>query len=303
MGVGPSGFGSSTTAAEVASTVDLTGRVAFVTGANTGIGKETARALASRGSTVFLACRDLEKAEATAKEIRESTNNQNVHVIELDLSSLESVRNCAREYNDKWGTLPIHMLINNAGVMAVTPQKKTKDGFELQFGTNHLGHFLLTHLLLDKLKQGAPSRIVNVSSRAHTRGHINFDDLQAEKSYSPFTAYCQSKLANVLHANELNRRLAGTGVTANSLHPGAIPTELGRNNVLANAVYKLGWWFMKTIEQGAATTVYVAASPQLEGVGGKYFDNCNEATPIEEARDEAVAKRLWEVSESLVGLN
>jgi len=300
MGAGPSGFGSSTTATEVVQSVDLKGKVAFVTGANTGIGKETARALASKGATVFLACRDIQKAEAVAKEIKDSTKNEEVHVIQLDLSSLESVRACAQEFSSK--NFPIHMLINNAGVMAVTSRKQTKDGFELQFGTNHLGHFLLTQLLLDRVKEGAPSRIVNVSSRAHLRGHINFDDLQSEKSYSPWGAYSQSKLANVLHASELNRRLAGTGVTTNSLHPGVIPTELGRNNFLADLFYKAGSLFMKSIEQGAATTVYAAVSPQLEGVGGKYFVDCNEEEPIAEARDEAVASRLWEVSESLVGL-
>ncbi|XP_078673788.1 retinol dehydrogenase 12-like [Branchiostoma floridae x Branchiostoma belcheri] len=286
----------------------LDGKTVVITGANTGIGKETARDIARRGARVIVACRDLAKAEAAAEEIRKDTGNGNVVVEKLDLASLKSVREFAAKANGTESRLDI--LINNAGIMTC-PQWKTEDGFEMQFGTNHLGHFLLTNLLLDKLKTSAPSRVVNVASSAHYGGHIHFDDINLEKSYGPIKAYCQSKLANVLFTKELDRRMKGKGVTTYSLHPGGIHTELQRH---LDASY--GWLFYllkpvffaglvlfgKTPRQGAQTTIHCAVSEGLETSSGLYFTDCAPKEPIPEAKDEAVAKKLWELSEEMVGL-
>jgi len=174
--------------------------------------------------------------------------------------------------------------------------------FDVQFGVNHLGHFLLSNLLLERLVQGAPSRLISVSSMGHKMGKLNFDDLNWEKGYSAWAAYGTSKLFNILFANEFQKRFGSRGVTANSLHPGAIHTELGRHSAIANLFYVVGSPFMKTIPQGAATQVYLAVSKEVEGVGGKFYDDCNEYVPTQDARDEKAAERLWKVSEELTGL-
>ncbi|XP_041563203.1 retinol dehydrogenase 13-like isoform X3 [Drosophila elegans] len=205
---------------------DESGKVFIVTGANTGIGKETALEIARRGGTVYMACRDMNRCDRARKEIIKETNNQNVFSRELDLSSLESVRQFVAGFKKEQDKL--HVLVNNAGVMRC-PKMLTKDGFEMQLGVNHIGHFLLTNLLLDVLKKSAPSRIVVLSSLAHTRGAINLADLNSEKSYDEGLAYSQSKLANVLFTRELAKRLEGSGVTVNALHPGVVDTELARN--------------------------------------------------------------------------
>jgi len=217
----------------------------------------------------------------------------------LDLSSLASVRSCALKFLEK--NEPLHLLILNAGIMA-PPFSKTKDGFESQIGVNHLGHFLFTMLLLKKVRESAPSRIVVVSSEAHKMGNIRFDDLNWEKDYSAYSAYGQSKLANILFARELNRRLEGKKVTANALHPGVIATELGRDSTMAKIMYGLGKPFMKTIPQGAATTAWAATSPDLEGRGGLYLSNSTIAESTDAAKNMEVAGRLWELSVKLVGL-
>jgi NAD(P)-dependent dehydrogenase (short-subunit alcohol dehydrogenase family) len=213
------------------SDVKLDGKVAIVTGANTGIGKETAIDLAKRGAKVYIACRDVNKSQEALIDIKSQSGNDNVHFLQLDLASLESVR----EFSTKFHKLEtkLHILINNAGVM-LCPQMKTKDGHELHFGTNHLGHFLLTNLLLDVIKAAAPSRIVVVSSLAHIFGKIRKHDLNNEKFYVSWLAYSSSKLANILFANELSRRLEGTGVVVNSCHPGLVHSNLQRhvNNCL-----------------------------------------------------------------------
>ncbi len=204
----------------------LDGKTAIVTGANTGIGLETAVDFAQRNGRVILACRNQAKGEAAVEEVKKRSGNNNVTFMELDLASLESVRGfCALVLDSE---AQIDILVNNAGVMACPPTK-TVDGFEMQFGVNHLGHFLLTNLLLDRLKQAPSARIVNVSSSAHKRGKINFDDINSTKNYSPWGAYSQSKLANILFTRSLTKRLEGTNVTANALHPGVIKTELGRH--------------------------------------------------------------------------
>eukprot|EP00058_Branchiostoma_floridae_P014549 XP_002600037.1 hypothetical protein BRAFLDRAFT_221193 [Branchiostoma floridae] len=285
----------------------LDGKTVIVTGSNTGIGKVTAKDLARRGARVIMACRDMTKAEAAASEIRNETGNENVVVEKLDLASLASVREFATKINQQEGQLDI--LINNAGSMYCPPWK-TADGFEMQFGTNHLGHFLLTNLLLDKIKASAPSRIVVVSSIAHESGRMYFDDLNLTNNYGPNRAYCQSKLANVLFANELARRLEGTDVIVSSLHPGVIETELQRNMAEGcGCVYtccKCCFWCMvrsfgKNQWEGAQTTIYCAVDENIEK-SGLYYSDCRPKRAARQARDEAAAKRLWDLSEEMVGL-
>eukprot|EP00731_Ephydatia_muelleri_P018055 Em0011g95a len=285
----------------------LDGKTVIVTGANTGIGKETAVDLARRGARVILACRSAEKGEEAVVEVRARSGNDKVVFRRLDLASLESVRQFASSILEEEPTIDI--LINNAGVMAC-PYSKTEDGFEMQFGVNHLAHFLLTNLLLDRLKEAPTARIVTVSSTAHRRAKgINFDDLNSEKSYSPFLAYGQSKLANILFTRSLAKRLAGTSVIANCLHPGVIRTELGRH--FFSGIKKMAWFFlmpiallvMKSPMEGAQTTIYCAVDEAVEGVSGKYFKDCKVTAPLTKAAvDDDMAERLWKVSAELVGL-
>jgi len=306
MGQSTSKFGYYSTAEQVVAGISMDGKNVIVTGCNTGIGLETARVLAKIGANVYMACRDQNKTKIAADLIRKEAKGK-VEPMELDLSSLASVRKFVDEFNAK--NIPLHVLINNAGVMAC-PYMKTADGFENQIGTNHLGHFLLTCLLIPRLKEGAPSRVVAVSSLGHRFGAINFDDLQSEKSYSSIRAYGQSKTANILFAQELNKRYSKDGIYANSLHPGTIAsTELARYFVIANLpgfsylTKSIEWvGLTKTIPMGASTQVHVATAPEFETVGGKYFSDCNVATAVPHATDEQVANRLWEVSATLVGL-
>ncbi|XP_003224920.1 retinol dehydrogenase 12 isoform X1 [Anolis carolinensis] len=281
------------------STAKLNGKVVVITGANTGIGKETAKDLAGRGARVILACRDMEKAEAAANEIRTKTGNQQVIAKKLDLADTKSIREFAENFQEEEKEL--HILINNAGVM-MCPYSKTVDGFEMQFGVNHLGPFLLTFLLIECLKQSAPSRIVNVSSLGHRRGSIHFENLQGEKSYNGNKAYCNSKLASILFTRELARRLQGTRVTANALHPGAVITELVRHSAIMIFLGKLLTFFLKTAQEGAQTSVYCAVAEELESVSGKYFSDCKPAYISPEGRDDETAKKLWDVSCKLLGI-
>ncbi|KAH8314469.1 hypothetical protein KR059_009174 [Drosophila kikkawai] len=279
---------------------DETGKVFIVTGANTGIGKETVREIARRGGTVYMACRDLKKCEEAREEIVLETKNKYVYCRECDLASQESIRHFVAVFKREQQRLNI--LINNAGVMRC-PRSLTLDGIELQLGVNHMGHFLLTNLLLDLLKESAPSRIVNVSSLAHTRGEINTGDLNSDKGYDEGKAYSQSKLANVLFTRELSNRLQGTKVTANALHPGVVDTEIIRhmgifNNFFAGLFVKpLFWPFVKTPKNGAQTTLYVALEPELEKVTGQYFSDCKAKEMAPAATDSQTAKWLWAVSE------
>ncbi|EDV36906.1 uncharacterized protein Dana_GF13188 [Drosophila ananassae] len=279
---------------------DETGKVVIVTGANTGIGKETVRELAKRNATVYMACRNLKKCEEARKEIVLETKNPNIYCRQCDLASQESIRHFVAAY--KREQTKLHILINNAGVMRC-PRSLTTDGIELQLGVNHMGHFLLTTQLLDMLKKSAPSRIVNVSSLAHTRGEINTGDLNSDKSYDEGKAYSQSKLANVLFTRELARRLEGTGVTVNALHPGVVDTEIIRhmgffNNFFAGLFVKpLFWPFVKTPKNGAQTTLYVALDPELKKVTGQYFSDCKIKEVAPAALDVQTAKWLWAVSD------
>ncbi|XP_029383205.1 retinol dehydrogenase 13 isoform X2 [Echeneis naucrates] len=283
----------------------IAGKTVVITGANTGIGKETAQELAKRGGRIIMGCRDMEKCEAAAKEIRGKTLNPHVYAHHLDLASLKSVREFAERVKKEQ---TVDVLINNAGVMRC-PAWKTEDGFDMQFGVNHLGHFLLTNLLLDKLKESAPSRVINLASLAHLVGKIDFEDLNWEKKkFDTKQAYCQSKLANVLFTRELAKRLQGTGVTVNAVHPGVVATELGRHTGLHQSHFSssvLSPFFsllVKSPELGAQPSIYLAVSEEMEGVTGCYYDVMTEKEPAPQALDEEVAQKLWEVSSRLVGL-
>uniref|UniRef100_A0A8C7WSC8 Si:dkey-23o4.6 n=1 Tax=Oryzias sinensis TaxID=183150 RepID=A0A8C7WSC8_9TELE len=254
---------------------------------------------------VVMACRDLSRAVQAAEEIRKSTGNGNVVVRHLDLASLYSVRTFAKEFLDTEDRLDI--LINNAGVM-MCPKRLTEDGFETQLAVNHLGHFLLTNLLLPKLRSSAPSRVVNVSSIAHRGGCIDFDDLFfSRRPYGALESYRQSKLANILFTRDLARRLKGSGVSAFCLHPGVIRTELGRHVEswfpLLGALLRLpALLLMKTPWQGCQTTLFCAVTPGLEDRSGCYFSDCEEREAAPEGRDDEAARRLWDASARLVQL-
>ncbi len=291
-------FGAGSTAAEVIAGVDLTGKRIVVTGGASGIGVETARALASAGAEVTLAVRDLATGARTADAIARATGNRAVRVEPLDLADRASIDAFAAGWSG-----PLDVLVANAGVMAL-PEWLTVDGWEMQLAVNHLGHFLLAHRLRPALSRADAARIVVVSSSAHLRSSVVFDDLHfAFRPYDPVLAYAQSKTANVLFAVAATARWADDGITANALMPGAIPTNLQRHTGGMRTPMEL----RKTPEQGAATTVLLAASPLLEGVGGRYFADCNEALPVSDGRggmdgvapyalDRDNAERLWEIS-------
>ncbi|KAJ0605224.1 putative very-long-chain 3-oxoacyl-CoA reductase [Helianthus annuus] len=303
---GSSGFSASSTAEEVTDGIDGSGLTAIVTGATSGIGAKTTRVLAKRGVHVVMAVRNIEKGVTVKEAILMETPNAKVDVMELDLSSQASVRDFAAKYCSLG--LSLHILINNAGVLS--PQfKLSKDEIELHFATNHLGHFLLTNLLLETMKitsyeQKTQGRIINVSSRGHRYAYNRpfSDQINDESSYNSLYAYGQSKLANILHAKELARRLKDeeVNITANSLHPGFIVTEIFRSynvfSVICNAVLK---YFVKDVSQGAATTCYLALNPKVKGVTGEYFSDSNLAKPTPRGEDQELAKELWEFSSGL----
>ncbi|TVU26164.1 hypothetical protein EJB05_28700 [Eragrostis curvula] len=308
---GPSGFGGRSTAEEVTTGIDASHLTAIVTGATNGIGKETARVLALRGAEVIIPARTLESGLKVKESLADQVPASKLHVMEMDLSSLSSVRSFAESFNLSHKHL--NLLINNAGVMAC-PFQLSKDGIELQFATNHVGHFLLTNLLLDKMKQtaretGVQGRIINVSSIAHKGSDgscLDLNKLNDKGRYIAFAAYSHSKLANILHANELSRRFQEEGckLTANSLHPGVIATNLFRyiaSNRVLESLLPVAKLFLKGIPQGAATTCYLALHPDVKDVSGKYFAACNEVIPTAVARDAELAKKLWSFSEELVG--
>ncbi|XP_032408007.1 retinol dehydrogenase 12, like [Xiphophorus hellerii] len=283
------------------SDVRLDGQTAVITGANTGIGKETAIDLAKRGARVILACRDMEKAQTALTEIIKSSGNDNVICMKLDLSDTKSIREFAT--NVQQNELKLNLLINNAGVM-VCPYGKTADGFEMQIGVNHFGHFLLTYLLMDLIKSSAPARIVNVSSMAHSWGSINLEDINSEKSYNKSKAYSQSKLANVLFTRSLAKRLEGTGVTTYSLHPGVVQTDLWRHLSAPERFFmKIAKPFTKDSAEGAQTTIYCAVEPSLEKESGGYYSGCAAANCSAAGKDDELAQKLWELSCKMLSLS
>ncbi|XP_040920254.1 retinol dehydrogenase 14b [Toxotes jaculatrix] len=283
----------------------MRGKTVIVTGANSGIGKALAGELLKLQARVIMACRDQRSAEQAAQDIREQAGPEQGEVVirHLDLASLASVRRFCEEIHEEESKIDV--LINNAGIYQC-PYTKTEDGFEMQLGVNHLGHFLLTHLLLDLLKTSAPSRIVVVSSKLYKYGHINFEDLNSENSYNKAFCYSQSKLANLLFTLELARQLESTGVTVNALTPGIVRTRLGRHvqiPLLAKPLFYLASLiFFKSPLEGAQTPLYLACSPEVEGVSGKCFANCEEEELKAKATDDQAAKKLWDISSRMVGL-
>jgi NAD(P)-dependent dehydrogenase (short-subunit alcohol dehydrogenase family) len=279
--------------------IDMAGRICVVTGATRGIGRATAEGLAQLGATVVLTARRPEDGAKVSREIATTAPVEPI-VVTADLSSQASIRQAAAELGRLFPHL--HVLINNAGIFT-RRREVTVDGLEMQFAVNHLAYFLLTNLLLDQLKAGAPSRIINVSSGAHGGATLDFDNLQGERAYSGNRAYSQSKLANILFTYELARRLQGTGVTANCLHPGVIATKLLADYVgVPVAGRALARTFGARPSQGAETSIYLATSPEVEGVTSKYFEGRRERRSSRESYDEAGARRLWEISERLTGV-
>ena len=276
------------------------GKTCIVTGASAGIGQAIAQGLAARGAHVVLVCRSRARAEATQLAMRTATGNAAIDVALADLSSQAAIRHLAQEL--LWRYPRIHALINNAGVVNMA-RTVTVDGIETVFAVNHLAYFLLTQLLLPRLVESAPARIVNVASDAHHWDTLDFDDLQNHRRYRGLKVYGQSKLCNLLFTRELARRIAGTGVTVNSLHPGGVATGLGSNN---------GWWavliakmlkpFLRTADQGADTAIYLTAAPEVANVSGRYFYNRREHRPSRAVLDDEVALRLWQISEQLTAI-
>ena len=285
----------------------MIGKICMVTGANSGIGRITTLGLAKKGATVIMVCRNRERGEEALKHIKEETGNDSVHLLLADLSSQASIHKLASDFKIQYPAL--HVLINNAGT-APAWRTITEDGLEMQFAVNYLAPFLLTGLLLDILIANAPARIVNVSAAYHEKSPpINFDDLQSEQEpYDNRKVYAWTKLANIMFIYELARRLQGTGVTANCLHPGVIETKLMQNFVkgtcpLSEERMAMIKRMTISLEEGAKTSLYLATSPELEGVSGKYFDNQKAVSSSQASYDEIAARRLWMISEDITGLS
>ncbi|MFX1456334.1 MAG: SDR family oxidoreductase [Promethearchaeota archaeon] len=278
--------------------MSMKGKICIITGANSGIGKATALGLAKMNATIVMLCRNKELGETAQKEIINESGNKDIDLLLCDLSSQEQIRNFVSEFKQKYQYL--HVLINNAGVMA-SKRRVCVDGFEMNFAVNHLGPFLLTNLLLDVLKKSAPSRIVNVGSAAHGMAKIDFDDLQCEnKKHRLFKVYGASKLAFILFSYELSRRLEGTGVTVNIVHPGMVNTNLGRE--MSRFSRTVGKLVFKSPEKGAETSIYLASSPEVEGITGKYFIKKQQQESSKESYNEDDAKKLWEISAKLTNI-
>ncbi|XP_063231388.1 retinol dehydrogenase 11-like isoform X2 [Bacillus rossius redtenbacheri] len=285
----------------------LDGKTVVVTGANTGIGKETALELVRRGARVVLACRDPERGRRAAADISarlaDCPRAGELVVLALDLASLNSVRRGAGLLLAREPAL--HVLVNNAGVFS-SPRSLTEDGIETQLGVNHVGHFLLTLLLLPRMLRSSPARIINVTSMSHISGRIDFDDLNMERSYSPYQSYARSKLANILFTRELADRLRGTGVTTYAVHPGCVATDITRH--LPQSYSRLSCWLFESLvlhmtpQQGAQTTVHCAVDEAAGGETGLYYSNCRRSSPFWNATDKMAAAKLWDVSLKLTGL-
>ena len=286
----------------------LDGKCVAITGCNAGIGKVTAIELAKRGAKILMLCRNEEKTQPIMDEIKQESANENISFYKLDLSSLKSVQECAKTMKEREEKIDI--LINNAGVMAC-PKATTEDGYDMQLQTNHLGHFLLTELLMPLIKTSAAGgfhpRIIILSSSAHELGRMNWDDINYEKSYDATRVYCQSKLANVLHAKELARRLDGTGISVYAVHPGVVNTELQRHSdqtwSLLGIFTRLFKCCFKTPNQGAQTTLYCVLEDSIEDDSGMYYVDCKQKRPHRRAEVEEDQKRLWSLSEKMVGIN
>jgi retinol dehydrogenase-12 len=276
------------------SSLTMQGKVCLLTGATSGIGLVTARELARQGARVLLVGRDPAKSARTVEQIRAQTGNREVEWLLADLSSQPQIRELARHVRERSARLDV--LINNAGGMWLTRQL-TVDGLEMTFAVNHLAYFLLTNLLMDMLRASSPARVVNVASEAHRKAALDFDDLQGERTYGGWRAYCRSKLANILFTYELARRLTRVGITANALHPGWVATGFGKNNGWRGAVLQLGAKCLAIgPEKGARTVLYLATAPEVGGITGRYFVRERAVPSSAASYDEAAAKRLWQVS-------
>jgi NAD(P)-dependent dehydrogenase (short-subunit alcohol dehydrogenase family) len=273
---------------------NMQGKICLITGATSGIGLATAWQLARLDATVVITARNEARGMAAIEKIRQKADGRSAHLLMADFSSLAQVRKLANDFIAQFPAL--HVLINNAGT--ITPERElSQDGFEMQFAVNHLAPFLLTNLLLPLIKTSIPARIITVSSMTHAWGSIDFDDLQSERNYDPSDVYADTKLANVLFTTELSRRLAGSEVTANSLHPGVIDTKLYRNYM---GIKNKEDTDDSTLEGGATTSVYLASSPEVIGISGKYFSSSREKTPSNASTDISTAEHLWRISEQLV---
>jgi NAD(P)-dependent dehydrogenase (short-subunit alcohol dehydrogenase family) len=278
----------------------MQGKVCLVTGATSGIGLVTAQALAQQGATVAVIARNPERGAAVVDRIAQETGNPAVELLVADLSVQAQIHHLAEEFRHRFARLDV--LVNNAGAL-FTRRSLSADGIEMTLALNHLGYFLLTNLLLGTLQASAPARIVNVSSDAHRGARIDFTDLQGQRRYSGWRAYCQSKLANLLFTYELARRLEGTGVTANAMHPGFVATGFGRNNRGMFALFiRVAQLIALRPEQGAETLIYLATALEVEGVSGKYFVKKRPVTSSRESYDQAAAQRLWQLSAEMTGL-
>ncbi len=277
--------------------MELKDKVCMITGATSGIGRETAKALAAKGAILVLPIRDSLKGDTLKDEILEQTPGAKIELMHCDLGSFASIRDFAKEFESRYDKL--HILINNAGIWE-TKRNLSDDGIERNFAVNHLAPFLLTNLLLDTIKASAPARIVNVASEAHRQGKIQFSDIEFEKKYSSLKAYGQSKLANILFTKKLSQKLKDTGVTVNCLHPGVVSTNLF--DKMPSIIIKAMGLFMISPEKGAQTTIYLATSPEVEDKSGGYYAKSKPKKPSSEALRQNVADKLWELSEKYTGL-
>ncbi len=279
----------------------MKGKVCLITGANSGIGKETAQALADFGATVVMVCRNVEKGKTARNEIIQQTGNQNVGLIIADMGSQKQVHRLSESFRSQYNSL--HVLINNAGLILGT-RSSTEDGLETTLAVNHLGPFLLTHLLLDLIKKSQPARIINVSSTVHKWARIRFDDLNWEKGYKPMKVYSQSKLANILFTYQLAKKLEGEQITVNALHPGVIGSNFGQSGSPIHRFFiNLGKPFLTSSKKGASTSIYLASSNDVEGITGKYFVDRRAVASSKYSYDADIQSRFWEVSLALTGLN
>lgn len=278
---------------------NMIGKNVLITGANSGIGKETAIALARKGAQIIMLCRNEEKSKNAINEIKERANTEQVDLIIADLSNQDSIFSAVTQFKQKYDHLDV--LINNAGSI-LRNRKETLEGYEMTFAVNHLGHFIMTLLLLDTLIKSSPSRIINVSSAAHRFGKINFENINLEGSYSSFRAYSNSKLANVLFTYELARRLEGLGVTVNALHPGTVNSNFGRGQFskILTPFMALSTLFMINPEKGAETSVYLASSDEVKDISGKYFKKCKAIKSSKESYDKENQIKLWKLSLEMV---
>ncbi len=275
-------------------------KICMITGANSGIGKETARALANLGAIVILVCRNKEKGMKVLGELKKDTESQTIELMIADLEKPQSLHDLSNKFQQKYDNLDI--LINNAGLI-IHKRELTEQGYERTIAINHLGHFLLTGLLLNSLKKSKAARIINVPSTAHFMGKIDFEDLMGEKKYTQFGAYGNSKLANILFTYELSKKLSNIGISVNALHPGVARSGFGKEWFGTKIFYNLFFPFTISAKKGAKTSVYLASSPDVEGITGKYFSKCKPKKSSKLSYDEDSQKKLWKISEELTGIS